>query len=320
MPTSILPTTPCAAATSCGRRRSRRRTTKGIPSVGLPDLRAGGVGLICATIFCEPAADGKPRIRARRTRRMPPRPDNSHWYQRRRRRAVPVRHHGRRGADGRPPRAPAPTPPSARPSCCWKGRTRCVRRPTCGRSSTPACGSSASPGGAPATPAAPARPGRSRPRASRWCASWTASASSTTLAPGRGIVLATARRQRRPGDRLAFQLPGHRPHRPATVRRHGPHGLPPRRRGRDQLLRQVPAPAAEYGKRRATLADVVRHVRHFCDLAGDAQHVGLGTDMDGGLGRDEIPVEIRTSRRPAARGRGAVGGGIRRRRRAGDHG
>src|SRR5207248_1540354 len=26
----------------------------GIPSVGLPDLRRGSVGLICATIFCEP--------------------------------------------------------------------------------------------------------------------------------------------------------------------------------------------------------------------------------------------------------------------------
>src|SRR2546421_11484068 len=28
---------------------------EGIPSVGLPDLLAGGVGLICATIFCQPA-------------------------------------------------------------------------------------------------------------------------------------------------------------------------------------------------------------------------------------------------------------------------
>src|SRR6478752_3125927 len=27
----------------------------GTPSVGLPDLRQGGVDLICATIFCEPA-------------------------------------------------------------------------------------------------------------------------------------------------------------------------------------------------------------------------------------------------------------------------
>jgi membrane dipeptidase len=53
-------------------------------------------------------------------------------------------------------------------------------------------------------------------------------------------------------------------------------------------------PPEEVGKRRATLADVVRHVRHICDLAGNANHVGLGTDLDGGLGREQIPVEIRT--------------------------
>src|SRR3954447_26659237 len=31
---------------------------KEIATVGLPDLRAGGVGLICATIFCYPAGSG----------------------------------------------------------------------------------------------------------------------------------------------------------------------------------------------------------------------------------------------------------------------
>jgi membrane dipeptidase len=54
-------------------------------------------------------------------------------------------------------------------------------------------------------------------------------------------------------------------------------------------------PPGEAGKRRATLADVVRHVRHVVDLTGSADHVGIGTDMDGGLGRDQIPVEIKTS-------------------------
>jgi membrane dipeptidase len=54
-------------------------------------------------------------------------------------------------------------------------------------------------------------------------------------------------------------------------------------------------PPDEYGTRRATLADVARHARHICDLTGDARHVGIGTDMDGGLGRDEIPQEIITS-------------------------
>jgi membrane dipeptidase len=54
-------------------------------------------------------------------------------------------------------------------------------------------------------------------------------------------------------------------------------------------------PPAEQGRRRARLTDVVHHVKHFCDLAGSAQYVGLGTDMDGGLGREQIPIEITTS-------------------------
>ena len=54
-------------------------------------------------------------------------------------------------------------------------------------------------------------------------------------------------------------------------------------------------PPNEYGKRRAMLADVVVHMKHMCDLAGDAKHVAIGTDMDGGLGRNEIPVEVETS-------------------------
>jgi membrane dipeptidase len=48
-------------------------------------------------------------------------------------------------------------------------------------------------------------------------------------------------------------------------------------------------------KRRATLGDVINHIDHICDLAGSAANIGLGTDMDGGFGRNEIPVEITTS-------------------------
>jgi membrane dipeptidase len=54
-------------------------------------------------------------------------------------------------------------------------------------------------------------------------------------------------------------------------------------------------PPEEYGKRRATLADVVTHARYICDLTGSTNHVAIGTDMDGGLGRNEIPEEIATS-------------------------
>ncbi len=54
-------------------------------------------------------------------------------------------------------------------------------------------------------------------------------------------------------------------------------------------------PPQQYGKRRANLGDVVTHMKHMCDLAGNARHVAIGTDMDGGLGRNEIPIEIETS-------------------------
>jgi membrane dipeptidase len=54
-------------------------------------------------------------------------------------------------------------------------------------------------------------------------------------------------------------------------------------------------PPDQYGTRRATLEDVVVHMKQICELAGDAKHVAIGTDMDGGLGRNEIPVEIETS-------------------------
>lgn len=54
-------------------------------------------------------------------------------------------------------------------------------------------------------------------------------------------------------------------------------------------------PPSEYKKRRCKLSDMLAHIQHICDLAGNAGHVGLGSDMDGGLGREQIPEEIRTS-------------------------
>jgi membrane dipeptidase len=54
-------------------------------------------------------------------------------------------------------------------------------------------------------------------------------------------------------------------------------------------------PSTEPARRRATLGDVLRHVRHIADLLGHCRSIGLGTDMDGGLGREQIPQEIATS-------------------------
>src|SRR5690348_7098478 len=39
--------------------REQTADDEGIPTVGLPDLRAGGVGLVCATVFTMPSIDGK---------------------------------------------------------------------------------------------------------------------------------------------------------------------------------------------------------------------------------------------------------------------
>jgi membrane dipeptidase len=35
-------------------------------------------------------------------------------------------------------------------------------------------------------------------------------------------------------------------------------------------------------------------MKRICDLAGNADQVAIGTDLDGGLGREQVPVEITT--------------------------
>lgn len=47
-------------------------------------------------------------------------------------------------------------------------------------------------------------------------------------------------------------------------------------------------------KETVNLEDVVRQIRHICDLAGDARHVGIGSDLDGGFGKESAPREIDT--------------------------
>lgn len=43
-----------------------------------------------------------------------------------------------------------------------------------------------------------------------------------------------------------------------------------------------------------TLSHVVDVIDHVCQVVGDAAHVGLGSDFDGGLGRESVPAEIDT--------------------------
>jgi len=43
-----------------------------------------------------------------------------------------------------------------------------------------------------------------------------------------------------------------------------------------------------------TLADVVAAIDHVCQVAGDAAHVGLGSDFDGGFGAESAPAGLDT--------------------------
>jgi membrane dipeptidase len=45
-------------------------------------------------------------------------------------------------------------------------------------------------------------------------------------------------------------------------------------------------------KESVTLTHVVAHIDHICQTVGDAQHVGIGSDLDGGFGADDIPAEM----------------------------
>lgn len=48
------------------------------------------------------------------------------------------------------------------------------------------------------------------------------------------------------------------------------------------------------GRETVTLAEVVAQIDYICQIAGDARHVGLGTDFDGGFGVQDAPQEIDT--------------------------
>lgn len=48
------------------------------------------------------------------------------------------------------------------------------------------------------------------------------------------------------------------------------------------------------GRETVTLAAVATQIDYICQLAGDARHVGLGTDFDGGFGVQDAPLEIDT--------------------------
>jgi len=42
------------------------------------------------------------------------------------------------------------------------------------------------------------------------------------------------------------------------------------------------------------LEKIVEHIDHICQLAGNARHSGLGTDLDGAFGREQSPADLET--------------------------
>jgi membrane dipeptidase len=42
------------------------------------------------------------------------------------------------------------------------------------------------------------------------------------------------------------------------------------------------------------LATVADHVDHICQVAGNAKHVGIGSDLDGAFGREQCPSDVQT--------------------------
>ena len=43
-----------------------------------------------------------------------------------------------------------------------------------------------------------------------------------------------------------------------------------------------------------TLETVVDHIDHVCQLAGNADHAAIGTDLDGGYGKEQAPADMDT--------------------------
>lgn len=56
-------------------------------------------------------------------------------------------------------------------------------------------------------------------------------------------------------------------------------------------------PEWSFGKisnRAAGLATVAEHIDHVCQIAGDTQHAAIGSDLDGGFGRESSPYDLDT--------------------------
>lgn len=271
---------------------------EGIPTVGLPDLRAGGVQLVCATVFVEPAS---------RSRGGYATADEAHaaglkqveWYHAQERAGrmrfvrsagdlagIDVGGEAAKAGDGGPLSAvfllegadPLRTPADVAE---WFGLG--MRMVGLAWRQTRYAGGTGAPG--PLTPAGVELVRELDRFGVIHDASHLAEESFRQLldlSPGPVVASHSNSRAIVPTDRQLSDDMAR-----AIVRRGGVIGI----NFYDKFLLRPDL----YKTRRATLTDVVDHAKHLCDIAGNAGHVGIGTDMDGGLGREQIPQEITTS-------------------------
>jgi membrane dipeptidase len=269
--------------------RDQQPDEEGIPTVGLPDLRQGNVTLICGVIFCEPATEGRPGYTN---------PDEAHeaatkqldWYHQQESAGNLTIAKQSAGLLTRQPREPQtiillegadPIRNERDTIKFFQAGVRIVGLSW--KDGTRYAGGNAAPG--PLTPDGTKLVKQLDQLSIIHDASHLAEQSFWQLLDvSSGPVMASHSNCREivPGDRqLSDEMIR------AIANRGGIIGI----NFYDKFL----IPPNGQNKRRATLNDVTTHIKHMCDLIGNANHVGLGTDMDGGLGREQIPIEIETS-------------------------
>ena len=47
-------------------------------------------------------------------------------------------------------------------------------------------------------------------------------------------------------------------------------------------------------EKKLLIENIVDHIDHICQLIGNSDHVGLGSDLDGGFGKEQCPLDLDT--------------------------
>jgi membrane dipeptidase len=59
-------------------------------------------------------------------------------------------------------------------------------------------------------------------------------------------------------------------------------------------------------KQAVSIKQLIAHIDHICQTIGDANHVGIGSDLDGGFGAEDIPFELDTASDLSLIGKGLI--------------